>query len=235
MIRKVSFSNSVCVAVVVLACGMSLRADVTVYVNNEAAWSARVSGVTTINWDDVGPLSEGAHQEISADHYSSYFGSPKLGVDVSSRLWVGNPDPSNSNNNAGFFGQDFFAHSGNNVFSPDLTGSPEGILTITFATPMKSMGVWFLDVESDYATTGIEIGGVRYAFPGNQGDNSRSFLGIVSDTAFTEFKIHMASGPAAANGVGIDDVMYSPIPAPGAVLLGLLGFGMVGWFKRRFA
>jgi len=221
-------------------------ADVRVFegqdFGSQTAWELAAGGtgaVTTINWDDL-TLAEGAYNIIAGDRYAGLFGTPKLSVDDSG-LYVGNPDPTLSDN-SGFFGKDFFAKSPNNVFSPDAPppggpkAGPEGILTVTFeGAPMKSMGVWFLDVEGDYLHTGIEVDGTLYHFSSNQGDNKQSFLGVVSNTAFTEFKIHMSSDPYNGNGVGIDDVMYSPIPAPGAVVLGMIGLSLVGWIKKRFA
>jgi len=34
-------------------------------------------------------------------------------------------------------------------------------------------------------------------------------------------------------GTGIDNVSFATIPAPGAMILGALGTGLVGWFRRR--
>jgi hypothetical protein len=216
----------VTMSMVVFTMAGSASADLTVY-TSQASWAAAVSApVITINWDDVA-LANGTSTIISGNRYAGLPGSPTLSVDAGSGLYVIDPGPK-------FFEEDFIPVSGENVFAPDnYPISPEGTLTITFGTPVSALGVWFLDVEGDYAGTGIEIGGVFKAFGANQGDNSQSFLGVVSSTLFTTAKIRMATG-TATNGVGIDDVMYA-VPIPTAVLLGLLGLGAAGLKLRRFA
>ena len=55
-----------------------------------------------------------------------------------------------------------------------------------------------------------------------------------SDSVYLEFR---ATGTADTFGSYIDDVRLTspPIPAPGAILLGALGTGLVGWMRRRRA
>jgi hypothetical protein len=215
---------TICAIFIVLA--GSANADLTVY-TNQANWAAALSApINTINWDDVA-LANGTSTTILGNRYSGLPGSPTLSVDASSGLYVIDPGPV-------FFQEDFIPVSGENVFAPDnYPVSPQGTLTISFGTPMYALGVWFLDVETDYAGTGIEVGGTLYSFTTNQGDNSQSFLGIVSSGSFTAAKIRMATGPAT-NGVGIDDVMYA-VPVPGAILLGMLGLSVAGLKLRKYA
>ena len=210
---------------VLLTLVSTASASVAIYENDKPGWDAATTLVGTINWDDVTPLANGSSTTISGTRYSGQAGSPTLSVDGSSGLYVINPGPN-------FFDADFIPVSGENVFAPDnYPTSPEGILTISFGSPMYGLGVFFLDVETDFDSTGIEVGGMLYTFSADQGDDSKSFLGIVSGSSFTTANIHMSSD-AGGNGVGIDDVAYA-VPVPGAVLLGAIGLGMVGWMKRR--
>lgn len=204
----------------------STNANVTLY-TNQTSWDAALgtTPIVTINWDDVA-LANGTSTTILGNRYSGLAGSPVLSVDASSGLYVIDPGPN-------FFDADFIPVSGENVFAPDnYPTSPQGTLTISFGTPVFALGAWFLDVEADYAGTGIEVGGTLYAFSANQGDDSQSFLGIISTSPFTTAKIQMATGPAT-NGVGIDDVKYAVVPAPGAILLGGIGIALVGWLRRN--
>ena len=195
-------------------------------------WTTALSTpIATINWDDV-PLADGSQTTIAGDRYSSMPGSPTLSVDAGG-LYVINPAPSGT----GYFATDFFPVSGANVFAPDgwpePSVGPEGILTITFSSPVYALGAWFLDVEDDYRSTGIEVGETLYAFEQNQGDNSQSFLGIISSTPFTTAMIHMSSAPGG-DGVGIDNMMYALVPTPVAVVLGMLGLATAGLKLRKY-
>lgn len=203
-------------------------ADLTVYRNDQAGWRAGLtSSYATIDWDNIA-VEDGTNTTIAANRYSGMPLSPNLSVDADSGLYVIDPGPE-------YYDVDFFPTSGENVFSPDSSGSPQGILTITFAEPTYAIGAWFLDVEGDYANSGIAIEDTGLnAFGGNQGDNSQSFLGVISDTWFTTAHIHMSSNFGNGNGVGIDDVMYA-VPVPGAVLLGMLGLSVAGVKLRKYA
>jgi hypothetical protein len=215
------------IAIVMIVCAIAsapAMAGITVY-TDQTNWAAALTApVNTINWDDVA-LANGTSTVIAGNRYAAMVGSPTLSIDAGSSLYVIDPGPK-------YYEEDFIPVSGENVFSPDdYPMSPEGVLTVSFATPMNAIAAWFLDVEYDYASTGIEIAGTLSAFGFDQGDDSTSFLGIVSTTPFTTAKIHMSSAPGG-NGVGIDDLMYS-VPAPGAAMLGILGLGAAAAKLRK--
>lgn len=159
--------------------GGSASADITVY-TDQANWTAAVSGpITTIDWDDV-TVPDSTYTTIAPNHYVGLPGSPTLSIPGGggpqlSGLNVINP----GSGGPASLGDHFFPVSGDNVFA-DTPPSPEGVLTISFGTPMYAIGAWFLDVESDHGSSGIEIDGTLHAFATSQGDQSQSFLGVVS-------------------------------------------------------
>ena len=226
MMRRLIFIIAVCVLVFAIG-----SANAAIY-TDQASWEAAISApINTINWDDV-VVPDSTYTTIVGNHYSGMVGSPMLSIPAGSPQLTGlnviNPGPGGP----AALGDHFFPVSGENVFA-DTPPSPEGVLTISFDTPMYALGAWFLDVEQDYASSGIEVGGTLYAFGSDQGDKSQSFLGLVSANPFTTVNIHMSSAPGG-NGVGIDDVMYA-VPVPGAVLLGILGLSAAGIKLRKFA
>jgi len=122
----------------------------------------------------------------------------------------------------------------------DVIDDSEGPSTITFAQPMNAFGGnW------DLAGPGGEGTGiaVSIAVPMDETwvgeidksyDDDDNFWGFISDDYFTIIYLREGSNDEYASWVEsyeLDNMVFAP--APGAILLGSIGVGLVGWLRRR--
>jgi len=114
------------------------------------------------------------------------------------------------------------------------TSGPDNIATVVFTTPVTSVTVdWVTIRTEDIHITAYDFGGnILYA---------QSATGLVTDPAWGTFTF-TGVGPIAkisfwdaTGSVGVGRLEFTPIPAPGAILLGGIGVGIVGWLRRRRA
>lgn len=110
-------------------------------------------------------------------------------------------------------------------------------LRADFASPANSVSLDFIgDNASDFGELhAYDSGGtlVDSAYTGQLTANMVETL-TVSSASFNIAYI-VAGGVDSVSALGLDNLHFQPIPAPGAALLGVIGLGLVGWAKRRFS
>jgi len=114
------------------------------------------------------------------------------------------------------------------------TGDTGG-MTLTWDSQIIAFGAYFKG-SSDSRVTNILVNGQELSLPDTS--TGAAFFGFVSDTAFSSELFFLKSG--AADGFGIDDVVYSAksssVPEGGSTLA-LIGASLLGIaaLRRRFA
>lgn len=108
----------------------------------------------------------------------------------------------------------------------DSYGSPDIVSAAT--TPLVGVGGWFATTDA----TGIvvDIDGQYVGAYGLGEFSTHKFFGVVDTDGFSSVTFRSTSGHWGADDFTIATQI---IPAPGAILLGGIGVGIVGWLRRR--
>ena len=126
------------------------------------------------------------------------------------------------------------------AFLGNYTGVGLPHTVFTFATPVNvlslDVGVPGWDSSVDFLVT-AKLGGSTVATetfnvtsPSDPGNWHTVSFNVPLDSVTVEI-----TGGDSAFGIDNLDFTFTPVPAPGAALLGLLGLSLVGWFKHRVA
>ena len=123
-----------------------------------------------------------------------------------------------------------FGHSGN---FPHLWMDPQTIqLRADFAAGATDVQLDFIgNNSSDFGQLlAYNAGGtlVDSAYTGQLTLSSVETLTVSGDIAYV-----VGGGIDGLSSLGMDNLQFNPIPAPGAILLGSIGAGLVGWLRRR--
>ena len=122
---------------------------------------------------------------------------------------------------------------------PTLEGTTAGILTLDFAAPTNQLQ-FGAALNSYYAATPgyvVSLYDPSYLLIGVYSGNT-SPLVLWSENQFTYSGTPVSRAvidfnEQAARRFAVDNLTINPVPAPGAVLLGSIGLGLVNWLRRR--
>lgn len=208
--------NLIHLTIIFAALGVA-RADV-VY-NNQAAWTAAVSGVTTINFEGIVP----------ANGFQAYPGSTTIGGVT---FGVGPASPSGL-----FFliGDNFYGFGVATLSSQDPgTGTnPTNDFLVTLPNPVTALGFNYI-VDPGTVTVTLSDGVTQNIVAANT--PTKAFFGVTAPGGITSVDITEPYS-LAAQSIDMSDFSYatpSATPEPSSpLILGFACFAAMVWFTRR--
>jgi hypothetical protein len=122
---------------------------------------------------------------------------------------------------------------------PTLEGTAAGVLILDFATPtdMLEFGVALNSYNAVSNAYVVKLYDSYYTPIGTfTGDTSPLVRWSEGQFTYSGTRVRRAFigfNDQDANRFAIDNLTFNPIPAPGAILLGSFGLGLVNWLRRR--
>jgi len=136
---------------------------------------------------------------------------------------------------------------GKALLNRDSSGVAYDEITFQFSTPAAGVGAWLYDNNGasaeSFEMVVTEVGGATFTSPtlesGNgTGHHVEGWLGATSTTGIESVSYRMldtAAGDPASVYFEMDHLQYSPVPVPGAILLGMIGLSLAGVKLRKRA
>ncbi len=135
----------------------------------------------------------------------------------------------------------------NGLLNRDAAGSTHGDIVFEFSTPVAGFGAWVYDncgsSTESFQMIVTEVGGSTFTSTLLESGNGavhfvEGWLGATSSVGITSVAYRVLdtnTGGAVQRSFEMDHLQLSPVPVPGAMLLGLLGLSVAGVKLRKRA